>query len=175
MGQIFERELKGILSADADMLARVTKTCTPDEKAGYNKICAHPFLVVRGAGSLGMDLVAITWKMSFPIEVKSSKSDVLRFSRNEKLLEQADKMIRDCTRVGLVPLYAFRLKGKRGDAWRVFALDIGTLDGQYHGLSKLIYDKLPKIKPSKEGNFIMRWQEGWPLYKFIDYIEMLSS
>jgi Holliday junction resolvase len=175
MGRIFERELKGILKGDEDILARVTKTCTPEEKEGYSKIRDHPFLVIRGAGSLGMDLVAIRWKISFPIEVKSSASDVLRFSKSEKLILQAEQMIRDCTRVGLVPMYAYRLKAKRGDAWRVFALTVENGDKCFTGLQRLVYHKLPKVIPSKEGNFIMRWNEGMPLSNFIAYLSFLSD
>jgi Holliday junction resolvase len=175
MGHIFERELKGILSADENMLARVTKTCTPEEKTGYAKVRESPFLVIRAAGSLGMDIVAIRWAMAFPIEVKSSAKDVLRFSRSEKLLIQAEQMKEDCMRVELVPLYAFRLKGRRGDAWRIFALDIGESDGKFHGLQKRVYEQLPKVEPSKEGNFIMRWNEGCKLSKFIEYVAFLNS
>ncbi len=171
MGKVFERELKGILNANEDVLRRVTKTCSYEEKAGYLKIKERPFMVIRGAGSLGVDLVAIRYGFSLPIEVKSSTSDVLRFSRSEKLAEQAQEMMDDCRRVGLMPIYAFRYKGQRGDAWRIFTLDIGPLDGRL----RLIYDRLPKIAPSKEGNLIMRWKEGMPLSKFIDYVVELQS
>jgi len=171
MGRIFERELKGILSANEDVLARVTKTCDLEERAGYMKIRETPFMVVRGAGSLGVDLVAIRSGLSLPIEVKSSTSDVLRFSRSEKLVIQAQEMIDDCKRVGLMPVYAFRYKRQRGDAWRIFTLDVGRLDGRL----KLVYERLPKIAPSKEGNLIMRWNDGMPLSKFIEYLAMLMS
>ena len=171
MGKIFERELKGILKADEDVLRRVTKTCSFEEKAGYMRIQERPFMVIRGAGSLGIDIVAIRYGVSLPIEVKSSASDVLRFSRSEKLAIQAEEMMEDCKRVGLMPIYAFRHKGQRGDAWRIFTLDIGPLNGRL----KLIYNRLPKIAPSKEGNLIMRWKEGMPLSKFIDYVVELQS
>jgi Holliday junction resolvase len=171
MGRIFERELKGILSANEDVLARVTKTCDPEERAGYMRIKERPFMVVRGAGSLGVDLVAIRTGLSLPIEVKSSTSDVLRFSRSEKLVIQAQEMIDDCKRVGLMPVYAFRYKRQRGDAWRIFTLDVGKLDGRL----KLVYERVPRITPSKEGNLIMRWNDGMPLSKFIDYLVMLMS
>jgi Holliday junction resolvase len=175
MGHIFERELKGILQADRDMLARVTRTCDERERESYFRICERPFMVIRAAGSLGMDLVAITWKISFPIEVKSSSSAVLRFSRSEKLAQQAQQAIDDCVRAGLVPLYAFRLKGKRGDSWRVFSLNIGSKRDDYVGFQKLVYDRLPKVAPSKDGNLIMRWNEGMPLSKFIDYLGDMST
>src|SRR4030043_1441073 len=156
MGRIFERELKGILRADPDMLVRVTKTCDEDERTAYYRIKERPFMVIRGAGSLGVDLVAIRSDMSLPIEVKSSVSDVLRFSRSEKLAIQAQEMMDDCRRVGLMPIYAFRYKRHRGDAWRVFTLDIGPLNGRL----KVVYSRLPKIAPSKEGHLTMRWHDG---------------
>ncbi len=171
MGRIFERELKGILRGDEDMLGRVTKTCSDAEREHYYKICEKPFMVIRGAGSLGVDLVAIRSDISLPIEVKSSVNDVLRFSRNEKLAIQAQEMMDDCKRVGLMPIYAFRYKRQRGDAWRIFTLDVGQLNGRL----RLIYGRLPKISPSKDGNLIMRWEEGMPLNKFIDYLVTLSS
>ena len=171
MGRIFERELKGILRADEDMLARVTKTCEDTEKKSYYRIQERPFMVVRGAGSLGVDLVAIRSDLSLPIEVKSSVSDVLRFSRNEKLAVQAAEMMDDCRRVGLMPIYAFRYKRQRGDAWRIFTLDVGPINGRL----RVVYGRLPKIAPSKEGNLIMRWHDGMPLNNFIDYIVTLSS
>jgi Holliday junction resolvase len=172
MGRIFERELKGILRADEDMLARVTKTCSDTERNGYMRIRERPFMVVRAAGSLGVDLVALSADLSLTIEVKSSVSDVLRFSRNEKLVIQVQEMIDECGRVGLVPLYAFRYKRQRGDAWRIFTPGgiVPTC-----GRQKLLYDKLPKISPSREGNLIMRWQEGMPLSEFIDYITFVTT
>jgi len=171
MGKIFERELKGILSANEAVLARVTKTCDTDEKESYLRIRERPFMVVRGAGSLGVDLVAISSGLSFPIEVKSSASDVLRFSRSEKLAIQAQEMMDDCRKVGLMPIYAFRFKRQRGDAWRVFTLDVGPLNGRV----RPVYNRLPKIEPSKEGNLIMRWKDGMPLSVFIDYVVTLQS
>jgi Holliday junction resolvase len=171
MGRIFERELKGILRADEDMLARVTKTCDDGEKEGYYRIRERPFMVIRGAGSMGVDLVAIRSDLSLPIEVKSSVNDVLRFSRSEKLAVQAKVMMDDCSRVGLMPVYAFRYKRQRGDAWRVFTLDVGQINGRL----KVVYQRLPKITPSKDGNLIMRWHDGMPLSKFIDYLVSLYS
>ena len=171
MGKVFERELKGILSANKDILARVTKTCSVEERAGYLSIEDKPFMVIRGAGSLGVDLVAIRDGLSLPIEVKSSTSAVLRFSRSEKLATQAREMMDDCRRVGLMPIYAFRHKGHRGDAWRIFTLDIGDINGRL----KVMYERLPKIEPSKEGNLIMRWKDGMPLSKFIDYVVTIQS
>ena len=171
MGRIFERELKGILRADDDMLARVTKTCDDIEREAYYRIRERPFMVIRGAGSMGVDLVAIRSDLSLPIEVKSSVNDVLRFSRSEKLAVQAQVMMDDCRRVGLMPVYAFRFKRQRGDAWRIFTLDVGPINGRL----KVVYQRLPKVTPSKDGNLIMRWHDGMPLSKFIDYMVSLYS
>ncbi len=171
MGRIFERELKGILSGNEEILERVTKTCDDDERSAYYRIQEKPFMVIRGAGSLGVDLVAIRSDLSLPIEVKSSVSDVLRFSRSEKLAIQAHEMMQDCRRVGLMPIYAFRYKRQRGDAWRVFTLNVGPVDGRL----RVVYSRLPKIAPSKEGNLIMRWRDGMPLSKFIDYVVTIYS
>ncbi|MBN1677529.1 MAG: Holliday junction resolvase [Candidatus Thermoplasmatota archaeon] len=171
MGRIFERELKGILSADENMLTRITKTCDDDERDSYFRIRERPFMVIRGAGSLGVDLVAIRSDLSLPIEVKSSVSDVLRFSRSEKLAVQAQEMMDGCRRVGLMPIYAYRFKRHRGDAWRVFTLDVGPINGRL----RVVYQRLPKITPSRDGNLIMRWNDGMPLSKFIDYLVTLSS
>jgi Holliday junction resolvase len=171
MGRIFERELKGILSADEGMLTRITKTCDDEERDSYFRIRERPFMVIRGAGSLGVDLVAIRSDLSLPIEVKSSVSDVLRFSRSEKLAIQAQEMMDGCRRVGLMPIYAYRFKRHRGDAWRVFTLDVGPINGRL----RVVYQRLPKIAPSKDGNLIMRWRDGMPLSKFIDYLVTLTS
>jgi hypothetical protein len=80
-------------------------------------------------------------------------------------------MMDDCRRVGLMPIYAFRYKRQRGDAWRIFTLDVGPINGRL----KVVYSRLPKIAPSKEGNLIMRWHDGMPLSKFIDYIVTIYS
>ena len=171
MGKVFERELKGILMANKEILSRVTKTCDSKEKKGYCRIEEKPFMVVRGAGSLGVDLVAIREGLSLPIEVKSSTSTVLRFSRSEKLTIQAQGMVDDCKRVGLMPVYAFRHKGQRGDAWRIFTIDMGPMNGRL----RFVYERLPKIESSREGKLIMRWKDGMPLSKFIDYIVSVQS
>lgn len=92
------------------------------ETANYNSMLRDPFLVIRAAGSLGVDLVALRWDFSFPIEVKSSCDDVLHFSKNQRLTEQADSMLSECCRSHLVPIYAYRLKSQCGDPWRLFTI-----------------------------------------------------
>jgi len=68
----YEREFKSILEGDQSILSRITKTCTALEKDSYFCICNKPFIVVRAAGSFGVDLVAIRGDISFLVEIKTS-------------------------------------------------------------------------------------------------------
>jgi len=167
----YERELKGILTADEEMLEGVTKTCTEEEKSRYHDIKDIPFMVVRAAGSLGIDLIAVRGEVSFPIEVKSSKEDVLYFSDGTRLTEQAEDMIDICTSSRLLPIYAYRLKGQRGDKWRIFSLDVEGLTKN----SKVLNRKLPNIEKTVHDNLKMPWESGMPLNEFISYLKYLLS
>ncbi|HEC80881.1 MAG TPA: Holliday junction resolvase, partial [Thermoplasmatales archaeon] len=79
-GSNYERELKGILQGDKSTLLSVTKSCSPVEREKYMMILEKPFVVVRAAGSYGVDLVAVRGDVSFLAEIKSSNSDTLHFS-----------------------------------------------------------------------------------------------
>ena len=76
---VFERELKGILNGDEKMVNKVSKTSPPEVHSSYLKILEKPFIVIRAAGSFGVDLVAIRGDFSFPIEVKASSYKTIRF------------------------------------------------------------------------------------------------
>ncbi len=162
----YERELKRILQGDIETLENVTKTCSKEEKEAYFKIRERPFVVIRSAGSLGVDLVALRDSLSFPIEVKSSKYKKIRMAGSPQLKEQARKYKESCINAGLLPLYAFRLKHIRGDFWRIFTIK----DMKVKGASGVVYRNLPKAHVSKDGYLILKWDEGWPLNKFIDYL-----
>jgi Holliday junction resolvase len=163
----YERELKNILEGEEKTLSKITKTCTALEKGSYYAICNKPFAVVRAAGSFGCDLVALRGDISFLMEIKTSIEDSIHFSRiSGKLQEQATKMIQDCEKTKVLPIYAFRLKGYKGDQWRLFTMNVSGLDGR----AKLLQNRLPKLSQTKDGNFIMRWKEGMPLSKFISYL-----
>lgn len=173
-GADYERELKGTLAGDAEQVSMLARRCGAADGAAYEGTLARPFLVVRAAGSLGCDLIALSGDFSFPIEVKSSEGDVLRFSGSQHLKDQIATMKRACERAQVLPLYAYRRKGlgpNGGDPWRVFTLPAG----QYSGRMRLVYDKLAKLDVSREGNFIMRWQQGLPLSKFLAYLEHLRG
>lgn len=168
MSSVYERELKGILAAEDDVLRKMTHAMAPEEAAGYLKSRAKPFLVVRGAGSLGVDLVALRGDVSFPIEVKSASSDTIRFSdaggRNH---EQAENMARECGRASVIPLYAFRRKGVRGrDPWRILTLPTEGLTGR----TQVLYERIPKVERTSGGNFVLRWENGLPVSKLLDYL-----
>ena len=163
----YERELKNILEGGTKTLLMITKTCNTIEKDNYSKITEKPFAVIRAAGSHGVDLVATRGDISFLTEVKTSISDTLHFSSvGGKLQEQADTMKKMCEKTKTLPIYAFRTKGKRGDSWRIFTFDIEGLEGR----TSVVHKRLPKIKKSKNGNYIMKWHEGMPLSDFISYL-----
>jgi len=166
-GSKYERELKGILENDYNSIFSITKTFTEIQKAAINKIRNVKFIVIRSAGSLGVDLFAINGFISFPIEIKSSDSEKLNFSSSSgKGMAQAQVFLNKCTEVGLIPLYAFRIKGVHGDPWRIFTLPIShKLQTTY---ADFIYRHVPKIDSTAQGNFQMVWSRGMPLHEFID-------
>jgi Holliday junction resolvase len=163
----YERELKGILEGEAKILSKITKTCDAIEKGKYSKIVDKPFAVIRAAGSLGVDLVATRGDISFLTEVKTSIGDTLHFSSvGGKLQKQAETMKEICEKTKTLPVYAFRIKNQRGDVWRIFTLDVNGLEGRLD----LVHKRLPRLKESKNGNLVMRWNEGMPLSDFISYL-----
>lgn len=167
MSSVYERELKGILEGDEKTLLKITKTCSALEKDSYYLTQQKPFIVVRAAGSFGVDLVALRGDISFLMEIKSSATDTLHFSSVDgKLQRQAEKMQRECERTKTLPVYGFRLKGHGGDSWRLFSMEISQLEGR----AKILHNRLPKLGISKNGNFIMRWDDGLPLSDFLMYL-----
>lgn len=167
MGDIYERELKGILGGEEKFLVRLTKNLPFEEKEAYLKLKKKHFLVVKAAGSFGIDLLAVRGNFAFPIEVKSSAADVFRFSRSEKLAEQASRMRIICEHSSLVPTYAYRLKNADADPWRLFTIESnGT---SLNGIQALLFRKLPKIGITHDGNGILKWTDGMKLSTFVDY------
>jgi len=166
-GSIYERELKYILSGDKKTITQMIKTCDEDESRSYSIMLEEPFLVVRAAGSLGVDLIAMRWDYSFPIEVKSSAEETMHFSRNPRLTEQAARMKKACHKSNLLPIYAFRLKSMRGDPWRIFTIPI---EEGIRGKNELLRQKIPKMEVTGNGNYIMRWNDGMKLCDMISYM-----
>jgi len=163
----YERELKGILEGENKTLDKITKSCSIIEKNNYLHIKNKPFAVIRAAGSLGVDLVAVRGDICFLTEVKTSIEETLHFSSvGGKLQKQAENMSKVCEKTKTLPVYAFRLKGQRGDAWRFFTLDINGLDGR----ASIVHRRLPTLDRSKSGNYVMRWKNGMALSDFILYL-----
>jgi Holliday junction resolvase len=167
MSSIYERELKGILEGDEKTLSKVTKTCSTIEKGNYYLTRQKPFIVVRAAGSFGVDLVALRGDISFLMEIKSSTTNTLHFSSVDgKLQRQAERMQQECEKTRTLPVYGFRLKSHGGDSWRLFTMEMNQLEGR----AKILHNRLPKLSMSKSGNFIMRWEDGLPLADFLTYL-----
>ena len=163
----YERELKNILEGEKKTLSNITKTCSVLEKENYYKITNKPFAVIRAAGSFGVDLVATRGDISFLTEVKTSIETTIHFSSMAgKLQKQAETMKKTCEKTKTLPIYAFRTKGRQGDSWRIFTLDLDGLEG----IPRVVHKRLPKLKKSKNGNYVMKWEEGMPLSDFISYL-----
>jgi Holliday junction resolvase len=198
MSTEFERELKAILEGDRDTLERVCRSCTPEERQGYLGVCSIPFIVIRAAGSFGVDLVAIRGEISLPIEVKSSARERLWLGK-EKQMRQTERFHSKCSRSGVIPIYAFRLKRRKGDAWRIFTVPLGDVDGESitpspvassagteepsrpegtDGLSgriRLIYNVLPKARVTPTGRIVLIWSDGMPLSRFLRYLASILA
>lgn len=168
-GSQYEREFRSVLEADKFMLAKITKTCSAIEREHYFCVLDKPFAVIRAAGSLGIDLVAIRGDISFLIEIKTSSTPTLHFSSmGGKLQQQALSMKQLCEKTSTLPVYAFRLKRQRGDSWRVFTLDHKMITGRL----RIVHQRLPQLSKSNNENYIMRWHEGMPLSEFLAYLCM---
>ena len=160
----YERELREVLAGTDKGVHAVTKSCSPEEHQGMGRVKERPFLVVRAAGS-GMegsgDLVALRGDCCFPIEVKSTRAEKLYFSGRTK--DQLLAMIREGERSGLMPLYAHRRKGVRGDSWRIFRVETDGLTGTLARLATMI----PALPLTRNGSPFIDWEQGMPLNRFI--------
>ena len=169
----YERELKELLQADEAALARYARSVPPSERSMLDGARRSPFLVVRAAGSLGFDLVAMRSEFAFPLEVKASASDTIRFSAaSGRAAAQLEEHRRQVGRVGLVILYAYRRVGRgHGEPWRVYAGGAGPSTGRYRVLNRW----LPPVESTKEGNGVLRWSAGMPLSRFFELVASLTE
>lgn len=169
MGSQYERELRQVLAGIPKGVEAVIRSCNEQEKMKMRLIIQRPFLVVRAAGS-GMegsgDLLALRGDLCFPIEVKSSKKSKFYLSGRTK--DQYESMIYEGERCNLMPLYAYRLKGIRGDSWRIFRVETESLSGKLRKLSPLI----PPFPKTRGGKPFMDWEQGM---KLNDFIALVSS
>lgn len=165
-GSIYERELASLLSGHEDLLKRFSKKLDEEGREIMLSLITKPFYVTRSAGSLGADLIALRSDFSFVIEVKSSNSSTLMFTEaSGQRQEQAERLMTSCSRAGLFVIYAYRMKNTQGDPWRIFATP-----SQPQGRMRQLYDRIPKIGETRNGNFFLKWQDGMPLVKIISYV-----
>jgi len=172
MGSDYERELRDCLSAEPSFVTWALRQLPAEQAEAYRRIGEAPFLVLRAAGSFGCDLVALRRDVAFPVEVKSSVEERIHFaSRRGRDAEQAAEFAQKTGTAGVIAIYAFRLKGVRGDdPWRVFALPLPDDGAALAPRVGILYRRLPKVGASKNGNLVLRWGDGMPLHKFIDYL-----
>jgi Archaeal holliday junction resolvase (hjc) len=169
----YERELRSLLEGQPQAVRTYARALPPAERSEFERLIDHPFLIVRAAGSLGFDLVALRREIAFPLEVKASSEPVIRFSaasgRANAQLESHKKAV---ARVGLTVLYAYRRVGLRGEeTWRVFLAGVVPETG----ILRLVCRRLPPVSRTPEGNGILRWEEGLPLSRFLEQARFLME
>ena len=167
IGGAYERELRSVLAGEEKGIRAITRSCSETERAQAMQICQRPFLVVRapGSGSEGTgDLLALRGDMCFPIEVKSSKKPKLYLSGRTVLQYQALEEIG--VKCSIQPFYAYRLKGVRGDSWRIFRVRTEGLTGKLRLLSRTV----PELPLTRNGTPYLDWEKGLPLHKFLSLI-----
>ena len=164
MASRYERELRAVLIGSPDGVRAVTRSCNAAEKARAMQVIRRPFMVVRAAGS-GIagagDLLAIRGDISFPIEVKTTKDKKVYLAG--RTWEQYLDLQKEGERCGLMPIYAMRLKGVRGDSWRILKVDTSNLTGTL----SIIARRLPSLPLTKNKRPYLDWDEGLPLHKFL--------
>ncbi len=165
---IYERELKEILSGNREIVERIIKNLDEEKKEIYRKIFNYPFITVRAAGSLGIaDIVAVRGDISLLIEIKARKEKEILFSHEKgRMQKKAEEMKERCEKSKVLPVFAFRLKSIRDEAWKIFTIEMKNVEKKI----KNIYEKLPKIEKSRDGNYIMRWEKGMNLSEFISLL-----
>jgi Holliday junction resolvase len=167
MVAIYERELRAVLSGSPAGVRAVTRSCDDVARARAMQVIERPFLVVRVAGS-GMegsgDLLALRGDICFPIEVKTSKERKLYLSA--RTWDQYEEMREIGERCGLMPLYAYRLKGVRGDSWRIFRIETESLTGRLGVLSR----RIPPLPLTRNGKPHLDWEQGLPLHQFLGVV-----
>jgi Holliday junction resolvase len=167
MGSLYERELRAVLAGKPDGVRAVTRSCNSSEKARAMQVIRRPFLVVRAAGS-GVggagDLLAIRGDVSFPIEVKANKER--RIYLSGRTWEQYEELKRAGEACGLLPIYAYRLKGVRGDSWRILRVETTSLQGRL----AVIANRIPALPLTRNGRPYLDWEAGLPLHRFLSLL-----
>lgn len=167
MASSYERELRAVLTGDLKGVRAVTRSCTDVARARAMRVIDRPFLVVRAAGSgtAGAgDLLAVRGDLALPIEVKTTAEKRLYLSG--RTLEQYEGLRDEGIRCGLMPLYAMRLKGVRGDSWRLLRVETGEVEGPLRSLKRM----LPPLPLTSTGRPCLDWDAGMPLHRFLGVV-----
>ena len=167
MSSQYERELRHVLAGIPAGVEAVIRSCSVEEKERMRMVLKRPFLVVRAAGS-GIegsgDLLVLRGDICFPIEVKTTRPSKLYLSG--RTLDQYNALVYEGERCGLMPLYAHRLKGVRGDSWRIFRVETTTLRGSLGVLAR----RIPSLPRTRNGRAFIDWEQGMPLNEFIEIV-----
>lgn len=169
----YERELRSLLSGEPKSVRAYARHLPPTARGEFERLIEEPYLVVRGAGSLGLDLVALRREVALPIEVKASSADVIRFTAaGGRANEQLASHRRVASRAGLMVVYAYRRLGLRDEeVWRLYSAG----NPPSRGTLGIACRSLPPIEATREGNGILRWGGGMPLSRFLERLRFLSS
>ena len=169
----YERELRSLLEGTPAAVRSYARALPPELRTSFERLTDEPFLVIRGAGSLGFDLVALRREFAFPLEVKASSEGVIRFTAASGRADAQLAAHRAAVgRVGLTVLYAYRRLGHRSEEpWRVFLAG----PAPEWGVLKYLCRRLPPVNTTREGHGILRWEEGMPLSRFLDQVRFLME
>ena len=169
----YERELRTLLEGETGAVRSYARVLPPELRGSFERLRDEPFLVIRGAGSLGFDLVALRREFAFPLEVKASAEPVIRFTAASGRADAQLAAHREAVgRVGLTVLYAYRRLGLRNEeSWRIF---LASPPPEW-GVLKYLCRRLPPVNTTREGHGILRWEEGLPLSRFLDQVRYLTE
>jgi hypothetical protein len=169
----YERELRTLLEGQPTAVRAYARGLPPEHRASFERLIGEPFLVIRGAGSLGFDLVALRREFAFPLEVKASSDEVIRFTAASGRADAQLAAHRAAVgRVGLTVLYAYRRVGRRPEeSWRVF---LASAPPEW-GVLRFICRGLPPVNTTREGHGILRWEEGMALSRFLEKVRFLME
>lgn len=169
----YERELRTLLEGEPSTVRAYSRVLAPELRSAFERLSEEPYLVIRGAGSLGFDLVAMRREFAFPLEVKASSEAVIRFTAASGRADAQLAAHRAAVgRVGLTVLYAYRRLGLRNaEPWRVF---LASPPPEW-GVLRFLCRRLPPVNTTREGHGILRWEEGMPLSRFLDQVRYLTE
>ncbi|GIS27392.1 MAG: hypothetical protein CM15mP128_1510 [Methanobacteriota archaeon] len=169
-GSAYERELLHVLAGSADGVDAVTRSCTPRRSASAcvqsSKLPSwsfEPGKRYRGTG----DLLVLRGDALSP-SGECSKDRKLYLSG--RTLDQHDALVATGERTGLMPLYAYRLKGTRGDSWRIFRVKTSHVSGHMERLVAHV----PLLPLTARGRPHLDWDQGLPLNRFVHLLSTFA-